>query len=284
MLRASLFPSVVVALAACLSASVAFGHGDLDRQIAEVSARIETELRQPVDGPRRAQLHFDRGELHRLHGDWRRAQADYDQAIRYQPDLHAVELARARLLLDTGRPRRAKQAVEKFLSGQVDHPEGLFLQAQILVKLGWGLKAVSFIDRAIARIAQPEPDHYLARADILASLGDRQLPRAIAGLDEGIKRLGPLVSLDSRAIDLELKLGRHDSALGRVDRQAAATIRKDMWLARRAQVLDRAGRRQEARASRQQALGAIATLPAHVQNRQATMDLKQQLVSALAAR
>ena len=152
------------------------------------------------------------------------------------------------------------------------------------MKLGWGLKAVSFIDRAIARIAQPEPDHYLARADTLASLGDRHLPRAVAGIDEGIKRLGPLVSLDSRAIDLEVQLGRFDSALGRVDRQAAATVRKDMWLARRAEVLDRAGRRQEARASRQQALSAIASLPIQLQNRKATTDLKQQLVAALTAR
>ena len=282
--RASLSPLVVAALAACLSSTSAFAHGDLDRQIAEVSARIEAALAQPGDAPRRAQLYFDRGELHRLHGDWRRAEADYDQAIRYRPDLHAVELSRGRLLLDSGRPRKAKAAVERFLSGEVDHPEGLFVQAQILVKLGWGLKAVSFIDRAIARIAQPEPDHYLARADTLASLGHRHLPRAVAGIDEGIKRLGPLVSLDSRAIDLEVKLGRFDSALGRVDRQAAATVRKDMWLARRAEVLDRAGRRQEARASRQQALSAIASLPIQLQTRKATTDLKQQLVAALAAR
>ena len=107
--RASLSPLVVAALAACLSSSAAFAHGDLDRQIAEVSARIEAALAQPADAPRRAQLYFDRGELHRLHGDWRRAEADYDQAIRYRPDLHAVELSRGRLLLGQDGPARRRR-------------------------------------------------------------------------------------------------------------------------------------------------------------------------------
>jgi tetratricopeptide (TPR) repeat protein len=282
MLRASLVPSLVVV--AFLFASPALAHGDLDRQIIELTARIEAESKRPVDAGLRAQLHFDRGELHRLHGEWSWAQADYGQALRYRPDLHAVELARSRLLLESGRPRRAQAAVQRFLKAEVDHPDGLFVEAQILAKLGWGLKAVTFLDRAISRLGQPEPDHYLSRADVLAGLGKAHLPRAVAGLDEGIQRLGPLVSLDSRAIDLDLALGRHDSALRRADRQAAATIRKDLWLARRADILDRAGRRPEARATRQQALGAIASLPAHVQNRKATLDLKQQLAAALAVR
>jgi tetratricopeptide (TPR) repeat protein len=285
MLRAPSFRSSVVAWMVLLLVLFVVGpasaHGDLDRQIAEVTARIAAQQARPVNVGTRAVLHFERGELHRLHGDWARAEADYDMAIRYQPDLHPVDLGRGRMLLDMGRPRDAKAVLERFLRNWPNHPEGLLVHAQILVKLGWGGKAVRFIDQAIARISQPEPDYYLARVEILVSLGPAQLSRAVAGLDEGIARLGPVVALETRAIELDVELGRWASALSRVDRQAAATIRKDLWLARRADILDSAGRRAEARASRQQALQVIASLPPPLRTRKTTVDLEQQLVAAL---
>ena len=39
---------------------------------------------------------------------------------------------------------------------------------------------------------------------------------ALRGLDEGVKRLGPLVVLESRALDLELRQTNYDGALLRI--------------------------------------------------------------------
>ena len=261
--------------------TIAGAHGDLERQIQEVSASIASELQKAPDAHERAELFFARAELYRLHRDWRSAEADYDQAAAYEPNLDAVELARGKMLLESGQMERAKVVLERFLAKHVDEPEALLTHAQALIKLGWGIRAVSYLDRALLRHPQPEPDHYVARADILESLGDRYLARAVRGLDQGIKRLGPIVSLDTRAIELDVKLKRYDRALKRVDRQAEQTIRKDIWLARRAAILDRAGRTRQAQAARLQALERLTALPSHIQARQTSVALKEQLENEL---
>jgi tetratricopeptide (TPR) repeat protein len=262
-------------------AAPAWAHGDLARNIAEVTAHLRAELARPVDGHLRAKIHLERGELYRLHREFSRAARDYDAAERYEPGLQAIPLARARMWLESGRPVASRRVLERFLASHPGHAEALTLHARVLVALGRGARAVQALDQALRELTQPEPDHYLARADILAGLGRRHLPRALMGLDEGITRMGPLVSLDERAIDLEVALGRHDQALARIDRQAAATIRKDVWLARRADVLDRAGRTDDARQARREALALLRALPPPLQSRPATRQLLQQLTTAL---
>ena len=271
--------SVLVALT--LFPAGASAHGDLDKQIQELTALIAAELKKQPDAHERAELYFERGELHRLHGDWREAEADYDQAGAHEPGLDAVEMARGKMLLESGQTKRAKVVLERFLAKHVDHPEALLTHAQALVKLGWGIRAVGFLDRALARHPQPEPDHYIGRADLLESLGERYLARAVDGLDQGIRRLGPVVSLDSRAIELDVRLKRTDRALRRAERQAAMTIRKDIWLARRAAILDAGGREREARQARAEALSRLTALPPHLQARGTTVALRQQLEKEL---
>ena len=278
MIRSPLVPALLVVL----WSQGAAAHGDLDRQLAEVSQLIREARRQrPLPEHDLAQMHLDRGELHRLHRNWRAAEADYAQAARYEPEFHTVQRARGHMLLDSGRPRQARAVLERFLRNRENDPEGLLLHAQAMLALGAGPQAVALLDRALASLSRPEPDHFIARADILASLGQPQLLRAVEGLDAGIARLGPLVSLDTRAIEIELQLGRYENALRRVERQAAATIRKDLWQARRAEILDRAGRSEEARAARREALRSLAALPPPLRSRKATLDFEQQLLAAL---
>jgi tetratricopeptide (TPR) repeat protein len=273
-------------------AEQAFAHGDLHGQIEQVTANMAEELKRPAGAPgseeaherhhERAKFCLERAELYRLHGDWRKAAVDYDCAAAHEPNLGAVALARAHMLFESGAPARARRVLDGFLATNVDHPEALLLQAQVLVKLGEGARAVRFLDRALARHPQPEPDHYQARADILARLGRSHLPRAIAGLDAGIARLGPIVALDERAMTFELQLGRTDAALARIERQAKLSGRPDLWLARRADVLERSGNRSGARVAHQDALRALKALPPHLQARPATRKLEQQLTTALA--
>jgi hypothetical protein len=272
--------SAAAALLSWQNAPQALAHGDLAPTIAAVSAHLEAELKKPVNGHARAKLYLERGELYRLHREFGRAARDYDEAEKYEPARQDIQLARARMLFESGRDQGSREVLEGFLRQNPGHAEALYLHAQVLVSLGWGARAVEQLDRALVQLSQPDPDHYLARAEILVGLGKGLLPRAIAGLDEGIARLGPLVSLDSRAIELELALGRHDGALARIDRQGAATIRKDLWLARRAEVLDQAGRPRAALEARRAALHALQALPPALQRRPATLELRQRLMAA----
>lgn len=254
-----------VALCLTLLASFAHAHEGLHEQIAAVTAKIKRD-------PKNASLYLQRGELHRLHRDWSRAAADYDRAARLRPDLKVVDLARGKMFFESGRLRRAKFSLDRFLTQQPDHYEGLLTRARVLAKIGARDEAISDFTRALAQSsANPEPELYLERAHVTAEDANR-VDEALSGLDEGIKRLGPLVTLQLPAIELELRRNNYDAALVRLDTVTSQSERKEAWLVRRGEILKLAGRDEEARAAFNAALIAIESLPPeHRQNKAVTM-------------
>ena len=230
-------------------------HEGLHEQIAAITAKIKRD-------PKNASLYLQRGELHRLHRDWVRAAADYDRAEHLQPGLQIVDLARGKMLFDSGKLQRAKLTLDRFLVRQPDHYEGLITRARILAKLGARTDAAKDFTQALALSSVPEPELYLERASVLAA------DEALHSLDEGINKLGPLVTLQVAAIDLELRRKNYEGALVRLDQIAAQSQRKESWLVRRGEILQLAGRDEEARAAFNAALTAIESLPpAHRQSR-----------------
>jgi tetratricopeptide (TPR) repeat protein len=271
-------PALLVLLAIpllAMSPRHAAAHGPLDQEIAEATQRIESE-------PGNAAHYLRRGELHRLHHDWRAALADYAQAAWRDPSLKEVELCRAALELDRGRPDAARPVLDRLIAADPAGVEALRLRAEAWMALGRPRDAVRDYDQVIALAAAPSPDHYLARSRAAAAVGEDGIEEALRGLDRGIERLGPLVSLESRAIDLELERGAHDAALSRLDRIAPQFGRLETLHERRGQILAAAGRDAEARAAFAQALEAIAARP--VQRRApAIQEMEARIRSRLAA-
>lgn len=234
-----------------------FAHGASDRQIQELSVRIERE-------PGNAALHLRRGELHRAERNWPAALADYESARKLAPGLAAVDLGQARMHLDAGQPEQARRWADRFLARQSDHVQALVTRARALTRLGERLRAVADFTRAIDREPQrPLPDYYLERARILAEAGGRHLDAALRGLDAGIARLGPIITLESAAIELELRAERYDGALRRVDAVVSRWPRKELWLVKRGDILEEAGRLSEARQAFAAARQALESLPSH---------------------
>lgn len=249
----------LVAICVGLSLPV-HAHEGLHEQIAAITAKIKRD-------PKNATLYLQRGELHRLHHDWVRAAADYDRAERLQPSLLVVELARGKMLFDSGKLQRAKLTLDRFLSRQPVHYEGLITRARVLAKLGARTDAAKDFTQALSLSSASEPELYLERANVLAS-DVRRIDEALHGLDESINKLGPVVTLQVTAIDLELRRKNYDGALVRLDQIAAQSQRKESWLVRRGEILQLAGRDEEARAAFNAALTAIESLPpTHRQSR-----------------
>ena len=252
-----------IAICVALLPSFVNAHEGLHEQIAAITAKIKRD-------PKNASLYLKRGELHRLHHDWSMAAADYDRAAGLQPSLQIVDLARGKMLFDSGRPQRAKFTLDRFLSHQPGHYEGLLTRARVLAKLGARGEAVRDFTQALSVSPEPELELYLERARVLAG-DERQITEALRGLDEGIARLGPVVTLQLAAIDLELHRKNYDAALTRLDQITAQSERKEAWLVRRGEILKLAGRDDEARAAFNAALVAIESLPAgHRQSRSVT--------------
>ena len=265
----------LAAAAACLGIALALptqAHEGLHEQIADVTAQIRRE-------PTNASLYLKRGELHRLHRDWDSAFADYGRAEQLNPRLDEVKFGRGRAYLEAGKPGEAKIWLDRFLMAKPAHVDALVTRARVLVNLKQSIAAAADYSRAIEQLAKPKPEYYIERAQALAAGGHNE--EALSGIDEGVKKLGPLVTLQLFAIELELSRKSYDAALSRLEQIAVQSPRKESWLARRGEILLLAGRKNEAREAFKASLAAIEALPQHHRTTKATLELERRVRTAL---
>jgi predicted Zn-dependent protease len=253
-----------------LGPSRAWAHADLLLQIEEISKEIAQK-------PNSAELYLRRGELRRAHFEWDEALADYQRAETLSPSLVVVELMRARVCLDSGWPLAARAYVDRFLRHQTNNPEAYITRARAYQRLQLRLSAADDYDRAINLSRESGPDLYIERAQVLALEGREYFGRALQGLDDGIRKLGPLVVLQLFAIDIDLKSQNFDGALTRLDRVAERSPRKESWLSRKGEILKQAGRLAEANQSYRDALAALQTLPPVRRNVPAIVELEKRI-------
>jgi tetratricopeptide (TPR) repeat protein len=226
-------------------------HADLDQQIAELTAQLATNVTP--------ELLLQRAELHRRHAEPAKAHADLDAAEGLRPGWSFAALSRARTLLDEGRAGDGIRAVERFLAVEPAHPDGLVVRARCHVLIEEPGAAIEDFSGAIAKLPAPMPDLILERARLQASLG--RLTDAVAGIDEGLRKLGEIPSLQLPAIEYERRRGNFTGALARVDRLVARYPRKEPWLALRAEVLEQAGRLDEARTTFRLVIDGVESYP-----------------------
>lgn len=253
-----------------------FGHGDMHLQIQEVTQTLEKQ-------PRNASLYVKRADLYRAHGDFDSANADLDRAAALEPRMELLSLARGRLFYEANWPRSSKMALDSFIRSHTNHVEALALRARCLVKMGLRLDGVKDYSLAIAFANEAQPELYLERAQALNDEGAGYYAEAVKGLEDGMKKMGPLVTLQLYAIDLEVKQKDYDSALARLEKAAAASPRKETWLARKGEILQSAGRPGLARDAFQAALKAIGQLPDTRRNVPAMLELEKRIQAVLQA-
>ncbi len=246
------------------------GHADLLLQIEELTKSIEKE-------PRNLELFFRRGELYRLHLDWTSAQADFQHVLALDPGNKEVDYAMGRLMADASWPLTALGYLDRYIGFHPKHAEARSTRARILTRLGQATAAADDFAAAIRLSAEPGPELFIEQAQSLAAIDEAHIAKAVETLDDGIKRIGPLVTLQLMAIDLELKRTNYNAALERVDSVTQRSPRKETWLARRGEILEKAGRAAEARQAYESALAALSTLPPVRRNVPAMAQLEKRI-------
>lgn len=259
-----------------LGSSVVQAHGDLQGQIETATARIKSD-------PGNAELYFRRAELYRQHEEWSSSAADYDQVEKLVPGNDAVHLGRAKLAQAMGRYDAAQSELNRFLDARPDNVDALVTRARVREKLGQHARAAEDFARAIEHASPPEPEFYLERAQALAAASPDNPEAALACLDEGRAKLGPLPTLGLAAIDLEVGQGHFEAALARLDQLGAGEKRQESWLERRGDILIRADRSASAVLAYRDALAAIARLPARLQGTQSMKDMQARLKQKIAS-
>ncbi len=269
-------PSVrLVAVAAWLAVMLALptrAHEGLHEQITEVTAQIKRE-------PKNGSLYLKRGELHRLHRNWEAAFADYGRAEELNPRLDEVSFGRGRTYFEADKPQQARIWLDRYLAAKPNHVDALVTRARVLVRQKHWVAAASDYSRAIVQLAKPKPEYYIERAE--AQVAGGRNDEALVGIDEGVKRLGPIVTLQLFAINLELSRKSYDAALSRLEQISVQSPRKESWLARRGDILLLAGREDEARTTFKAALAAIEALPQYHRTTKATIELERRVRAAL---
>lgn len=259
-------------MAALLLATEARAHGDLHLQIEQVSEQLK-------QAPKDAELWHKRGELYRAHHEYSHALNDYARASQLDPALAVVRLSRGRALYEAGQLRPALRALNGFLESAPGHAEALLLRARVQQRLGARDAAERDFAAALAVSPDPSPDLYLERALNLSRA--KRDADALAVLQAGGAKLGPLVTLDEAALAIELRLKRYLEALKRIDAMLSRVARNEHLLVKKAEVQELAGDREGARATREQALAQIEALPEAKRKLASTEELTRALQHAM---
>jgi predicted Zn-dependent protease len=239
----------------------------------ELSRAASAEVARHPQDP---EAHLQRARVHQLAREWDAALAELEVAAVRGADPVAVGAARGAVHLDAGRPHMAKTEFDRVLARRPDAHGIRFERGRAWLALGRAGRAAKDFGDAIAGLPEPRPEHVIAQRDALVSLGRRR--EALRALDAGMARVGAVASLQLPAIDLELELGRHDAALRRLDALLGQSPKHPAWIARRGEILERAGK---APAAREEYVRALALLAARRRGASFTQ-LERRLHAALA--
>lgn len=244
-----------VTLAALLSTTAAArAHGDLHERIAAATKKIQK-------APERSDLYLFRADLHREHRDWKAARADFAKARRLAPTAKSLDFCEGRMEFEAKQTTIALALFDRQLHKIPQHLPAHLYRARTLVLAGRPAESIRDFDFVLDQKKRAAPDHYLerARAQVVAKT---DIAKTIAGIDQGVARLGPLVTLQLFALDLETRNGRWTEALRRIDRTLPTLPLQSPWLLRRGNALVRLGRIEEARTAYSNALLQIEAIPA----------------------
>ncbi len=249
-------------------------HDDPHQSIERITLQIEQD-------PYNAELYLRRGELHRQSSHFDAALADFDHVATLSPDDETIHFHRGRLLFEAEEFPEAWLALDRFLTSHPSHARGFMVRGRLLRKLGLPLEAAQDYARALSLTPNPTPVMFVEHAQALAEAGGPWVEMAIQSLDDWNQKLGPLILLESLAIDLEVEGQQYDAALVRIDQVLTEMARKEVWLVRRGEVLEMAGRKEEARVAYRDALKTIEALPSRLRQVPASRELETHVRALL---
>lgn len=188
------------------------------------------------------------------------AAADFKRVLELDPSLDIALFEMGALLDRAERYAEALEWFDRYANAEPELAGAHLWRGRTLAKLDRNAEAISAYTRSIELSAQPSPESFSELAVIHARAGEAGRLRAIETLDDGIKRVGFIITLELRALDFELAGNDTSSALIRLDRIIAKSPRKETYLARKAEILRTAGRNEEARVADVDALHSIEAL------------------------
>lgn len=249
-----------------------FSHESITHQIEDVTKAIQQDARN-------VKHYWKRATLYRLNEDYDAALADVKIIKELDEKDMKVHLLLAQIYHDSQKYENAMVAVTKFLVDFPKHTKAYWLRAQIFEKQKKLLEAshdYAFVFNTTSRL---EPKHVQMYANALVEAGE--LLKALGILEQGMERLGALLTLQTMAIDLERKLLLFDEALQRIAHLEHRSPRKSRWLALQGDVLVEAKRYQDALNAYQKALNSMKGEPKRLANTSYSKNLMRHIQQSI---
>jgi tetratricopeptide (TPR) repeat protein len=235
--RSGIVALLVLGLLAC----DVLAHDGLDARLVRADERV-------ADAPDDPRPLLARASLHRIHEDPESARADLLRADALRagealPGLLAEQLWVAQAF---GLEDVADELLTARLAEQPADGEAWILAGELLEARGAWAEAADAYARAFTRGGPCTPDLVAAAAACAGIAGRRD--QALALLDQGLERLGPVPALVLSAVRLERERDRPDAALVRLSPLRASSPGQEEWLALEGDLLWQDERPVEARA------------------------------------
>lgn len=164
--------------------------------------------------PASQRLHIERAALYTQAHRFADAEADFKRSDALGPavaaDYHRALFYEARSQFDD-----ARRSLNRYLGSRPSATYAYEARARIAQALGEDSAAVADLRRYLALSKQPNPGNYIATANLLSKQGD--YAAALNLLDEGLKRLGIIPSLQHEAIAIEKRYQNLPAAIARLE-------------------------------------------------------------------
>lgn len=186
-----------------------------------------------------------------------------DQLLAVAPGKREFLLLDAQVTLEERNTASALSKTRAVTAANPDFAAGWRFLSRVEEESGNREAAIAAILHSLSVNPKPTPSDVLTCAAWLRERGKPgDVELAVVQIDQGLAKLGVLSGLHYQAIELELPLGRYDSALRRIDALTARFRPSADLSLRRAEILEKAGRYAAAAAACDSALALMDTLPA----------------------
>jgi predicted Zn-dependent protease len=231
---------VVVCCSVLLLMGRSAGHGAYHDVVAAITAELQ---KKPDD----AALHYRLAEAHAGHEDWQACFEEIKHVERLAPGAYPTGYLRGLALHAAGNDAEAKRELDALLSTHPKHVDALATRGRVLMKLGEPAAASQDFRKAMQYAVSPSAGLVTEAAKVIAAAGN--LEDASRLLDERLKANPDDPELLACALEIDRQRGAWDAALRRVDALQKTAPKPEPWMARRAELLQAAGRPDEARAA-----------------------------------
>ena len=185
------------AMACLLIVSRAGAEDDIAEALEGINQQIQAK---PNDG----RLLVQRSRLLALQKKFDQALADLDQANRLTP-FAEIDRERAQVYLAAGWYETGLEHASRHLTRQSSDAEGYAVRGRLNARLDRPAEAGKDFAAAIQHTKQPPIELYLERAQALTTPDGAHLQDALGTIEQAIVRVGPVVTLESAALEIELR-------------------------------------------------------------------------------